>query len=71
MKGIHFVPQRLTLFHVGALADYWIGPKGAERKFANYDDALEVLSKMSAPSWRGPNPAAELGNCERSRRELH
>jgi hypothetical protein len=40
---------------------YWVGPKGAERKFANYDDALAVLGETDAPRWRRPNPNGNWG----------
>ena len=40
---------------------YTIGPKGAERKIANYFEALAELMKMPTPRWRRPNGQGNRG----------
>lgn len=39
---------------------YIVGPKGGEKKLADFYAALDLLSKMETPRWRRPNP--ESGN---------
>ena len=43
-----------------------MGPKGHERKFASFADAVEALDEMEVPRWRRRNPGWKLGNCNRS-----
>ena len=33
---------------------YYIGNEGHERRFEDYDEALEALQNMMVPSWRRP-----------------
>lgn len=49
---------------------YTIGEKGAERDFADYDEALSELSRMTIPRWRRPNEQGNFGivTAERWRR---
>jgi hypothetical protein len=40
---------------------YWVGPKGQQHKFANYNDALAALRLMKVPYWRRPNRVGNWG----------
>jgi hypothetical protein len=40
---------------------YWVGPKGRQHKFVNYNDALAALRLMEVPYWRRPNLAGNWG----------
>lgn len=40
---------------------YWVGPKGRQRKFTNYRDALAALNLMAEPHWRRPNSKGNWG----------
>lgn len=34
---------------------YTVGPKGGERRFENYEKALEYLQQAPSAHWRRPN----------------
>ena len=40
--------DRTTCFRAGG---YWVGAKGAEIKYASYNDALAALRVMDVPRW--------------------
>jgi hypothetical protein len=40
---------------------YWVGPKGKEYKFLQFEDALAALNLMTRPSWRRPNKKGNWG----------
>jgi hypothetical protein len=40
---------------------YWVGPKGAERKFSLFEEALAFLRTLATPRWRRPNQAGNWG----------
>jgi hypothetical protein len=40
---------------------YWVGRKGAERKFSSFKDALAALRAMATPRWRRPNTVGNWG----------
>ncbi|QKF52591.1 hypothetical protein FX982_03580 [Pseudomonas graminis] len=53
--GSVFVPS------LGSRNGYTVGPKGDERKFAGYDDALAFLRSQPAAYWRRPNAQGNWG----------
>ncbi len=40
---------------------YTVGPKGGERRFENYEKALEYLHQASSAHWRRPNSDGNWG----------
>lgn len=59
--GSEFRPDQCWRRGKGDGADgYVVGPKGAEKKIADFFAALDLLARMETPRWRRPNP--ESGN---------
>lgn len=52
-----------SVFHPGIdrKGRYTIGPKGDERQFDDYEQALEELQRMPSPFWRRPNEKGAYG----------
>lgn len=53
--GTAFIPE------LGNSRAYTIGPKGEERKVADYRQALQELRAMPKACWRRPNDAGNWG----------
>lgn len=53
-----------SMFHPGLrrAQAYTIGPKGAERQVADFQEALRQLQQMPTPHWRRPNESGHWGN---------
>lgn len=54
--GSHFDP--LTCRRAGG---YWVGPKGSERKYLRFSDAIAALYLMAKPYWRRRNANGNWG----------
>lgn len=62
---VWFVPQAQdgTIFHPGLTrnGEFSVGAKAGEKRFSEYEAALDHLQKLAYPAWRRPNPRGNWG----------